>query len=260
MPIMCDFRNIQQMAKSVCNDAQQIQGRRFSPRPWNRFEPDDTDWWIVPSTEWPAYRYGKGMFRLVEYLPGQVLICLNVEKGFAPIVAEAFPSLASRGQIIDEQWAWHRFLQGLKDGSVGQIVKDFDEDISSELIIEISAWYPSDYDDFDPYSLPLRDSSIDEGCRSAEDAGLIWFKIEGEELKKLGDSCVGEIVEPIAGCLGFIDLSNALQTSPKLPWAWIDISVGVLVSLLSESQKPTDAWGSTQIWNRLLRPWLPWIA
>jgi hypothetical protein len=63
MDIVCGFRNIQEMARAVRESAELLEGRRYSPRPWNRFEPVNTDWWIVPSTDWPAYRYGKGMFK-----------------------------------------------------------------------------------------------------------------------------------------------------------------------------------------------------
>ena len=34
----------------------------LTPRPWNIYSPDDTFWWLVPTTEWPAYRYGKYAF------------------------------------------------------------------------------------------------------------------------------------------------------------------------------------------------------
>ena len=31
----------------------------FTARPWNYFKPESTLWWLVPSTEWPSYKYGK---------------------------------------------------------------------------------------------------------------------------------------------------------------------------------------------------------
>jgi len=31
-------------------------------RPWNMYEPDTTTWWLVPSSDWPAYKHGKFHF------------------------------------------------------------------------------------------------------------------------------------------------------------------------------------------------------
>lgn len=259
MTIWCGFRNNQEMAKAVCEAAQQIEGKRYTPRPWNRFEPENTDWWIVPTTEWPAYRYGKGMFKRVDYLPGRLLICLYIEKGFAPVVAEAYSSLATRGQILDDQWTWHRFVAGLSNGSVLRAIEQFDPAI--ELILEVSAWYPSEYEAFDPYSLPRYDTKTGEDCRSPEDAGLVWFGIRGESLVPIGQRCMGEILAPISKCRRLADLGTAMLRTPTLSWTWIDISIGMEASLLPESQAAQEeTWDGARIWKRLLRPWLPWIA
>ena len=40
----------------------QSQFPKLSPRPYNMHEPETTLWWLVPSSEWPAYKYGKMYF------------------------------------------------------------------------------------------------------------------------------------------------------------------------------------------------------
>ena len=34
-------------------------GEGLTARPFNRFEPVDSIWWLVPSAEWPAFQYSK---------------------------------------------------------------------------------------------------------------------------------------------------------------------------------------------------------
>jgi len=50
-----DFMN----AKTLCHAVQGIANMDLTPRPFNRFDPDVSLWWLVPSTEWPAFKYGK---------------------------------------------------------------------------------------------------------------------------------------------------------------------------------------------------------
>jgi hypothetical protein len=37
---------------------------RLTARPYNRHDPVNTDWWLIPSTDRQAYRYRKCDFRL----------------------------------------------------------------------------------------------------------------------------------------------------------------------------------------------------
>lgn len=34
----------------------------MTPRPFNRYEPGQTIWWLVPTKEWPAFKFGKYFF------------------------------------------------------------------------------------------------------------------------------------------------------------------------------------------------------
>ena len=46
----------------------------LTARPWNLYAAADTFWWLVPSTEWPAYRYGKLAFSLAKDAPRKDLL------------------------------------------------------------------------------------------------------------------------------------------------------------------------------------------
>ena len=49
----------------------------LTPRPWNLYSPADTFWWLVPSTDWPAYRYGKLAFSGARDVPRRELLQTN---------------------------------------------------------------------------------------------------------------------------------------------------------------------------------------
>lgn len=77
----------------------------LTARPWNRFEPLNTEWWLIPSTEWPAYRHGKFFFKTRN--KDRDLYCgLFVEKGLDPSIAVAFPT--GKRLVMDNTWTWHR--------------------------------------------------------------------------------------------------------------------------------------------------------
>lgn len=259
MDIVCGFRNIQEMAQAIRESAELIEGRRYSPRPWNRFEPENTDWWIVPSIDWPAYQYGKGTFRQTVRFPGQVFCGLTVEKGFGRIALEVYPELNKRGLVIDETWAWFKFLKGLKEGAVAPAAQAVAQETGSQVILEISAWYTSSPVDFDPH--PLLDSKALEGeCRSPLDAGRVWFTVADGGLEKLKERCIQDVMAPVAACGRLGDLAEAFRSNPEISWAWIDVYIGTLVTLADDDRASGEHWTASDIWRKLIRSWLPWIV
>lgn len=71
--------------RELCDDVKDVCAGEFNTltaRPWNRFEPDASLWWLVPSTDWPAYRYGKLYFDWLDKNDFSVMSCgLHVERG-----------------------------------------------------------------------------------------------------------------------------------------------------------------------------------
>lgn len=259
MDIMCCFRNIQEMARAVRESAELMEGREYSARPWNRFDPENSEWWIVPSADWPAYRYGKGVFKPSERLPNWVLCGLYVEKGFDRIVADAYPELIGRGHIMDEYWTWTTFLEGLADGTIARAAQIVAKETNRPAILEVDTWYTSSPTDFDPH--PLLDAEALAGeCRSPLDAGRVWFTIVDGALEKQEERCIADVMAPIANCHHLSGLHEAFQTAPHVPWTWMNVYLGALVSPVREGQTSSSPWSASDIWRKLLRPWLPWIV
>jgi hypothetical protein len=87
----------------------------------------DTLWWLVPSTDWPAYRHGKFVFSLAKDSPRKALAGLNnslikadkifaglnVEKGYGHVATEVDATLKRKTtQIIDNDWLWFTLVDG----------------------------------------------------------------------------------------------------------------------------------------------------
>jgi len=52
------YRNPREAALQVRTVIKQP-GNQFTARPYNPYEADTSDWWVVPSTDWPAFHHGK---------------------------------------------------------------------------------------------------------------------------------------------------------------------------------------------------------
>lgn len=259
MDIVCDFRSIREMAHAVCETANLMEGRWFWPLPWNRFDQLNTDWWLVPASDKRAHRYGKAMFTFSDRFPDRIVCCLNVEKGFGGVTAEVYPELRGRGFILDQSWAWFRFLDGLADGEFERAAQMITEEANSPVTLAVSASYTSSPTDFEPYAV-LDPEAVMGECRSPLDAGRIWFDIRDGALEKLEERCIGDLLRPVADCRQVRDLPAALQSSKEMAWAWVDVYAGTLVLLAEEGESAGDRWNDADIWRKLLRPWLPWIV
>jgi hypothetical protein len=99
----------------------------LTARPWNIHRPADTLWWLVPSTEWPAYQHGKLLFSMAKDVPrkhllgvndavlhvDEIFAGLNIEKGYGKNAVVVDPTLRRRpAQIMDGTWCWRSVVEG----------------------------------------------------------------------------------------------------------------------------------------------------
>ncbi len=244
----CEFANVQTLAHETRETAKLFTGLDLSPRPWNRFEPENTRWWLVPSTDWPAYHHGKLSFDPTEK-KADVLYCgFDVEKGFGPIVGEGYPSTRGRNLIMGASWTWHRFVTDLTGGVVGDVVQEVAQRTGRSLRLEFRADYASDPDDFDPEA-PL--------------STRIVFEISENELAALGSEGEEWRFQPVGSCTKLADLRDCIEAIPGLDWIWIDLYLGILVGRRQAStalDQRGELWSSSELWEKALMPWRPWLV
>src|SRR5262245_22606893 len=89
LPVM-KFTNNYQAAHAVLETLDRYRpiSERFYPRPFNRYSPEFTRWWLVPDTNWPAYKRGKLSFRHCPWDGNSMYIGYYSEKGFSPSIAK----------------------------------------------------------------------------------------------------------------------------------------------------------------------------
>ncbi|MGM0421349.1 MAG: hypothetical protein ACQEQG_10170, partial [Bacillota bacterium] len=119
---------------------------KYSSRPYNRYEPKNTTWWVVPGTDWPAFHYGKFVFRD----DGDLLrVGLNIEKGLGLSAEQVAKTLkVSESSIVNENWVWHDFVEEIKEDSIDEILNQV-ETRAGSVFVELGISYinqPSEYD------------------------------------------------------------------------------------------------------------------
>lgn len=258
MTIVCDFDNIQAMARAVGASANSVARHKYTLRLWNRFQPENTLWWLVPSTERPAYPHGKGIVSPGDSLrPDQVFCGMHVEKGFNPIVAEAYPRVRHYKQILEPTWSWHHTLRGLGDGSFADAVESIRRASGEPVYIEVATWYSADLSDFDPYSLSVEG---DGECRSPIDGGQVWFSVDGEALSLEMALCLQNVTRPLTHHRSLAELAKILSQPKELGWCWLDFSIGTMVWLARNApEKSGSYWTANDVWDKLIHPWHPWM-
>lgn len=240
------FQNSQLLAAEM----KDVASMDLTARPFNRFAPSESVWWLIPSTEWPAFKFGKIFFRPFEdkYFCGFYL-----EKG----VSISDQTLYNETMHLRPDWRWNNFVSALKqrDKNLMVLFKQLaSKECSYHLNISFNA-LPLDngdaYDtadsfleqkkDFTPTEIDakigkdLRMTNI-EITKNFAQTDLVKY-LEGE---KFNDADV-------------FDIGGIMENAPKIEWLWVDLSFGIYVP---KDQKDLS---SSDLWVNYLEPWTPWL-
>ncbi len=257
MTVVCSFPNVQALASALHKNAEGAEDRSFTPRPYNRFDPSNTIWWLVPDTDWPAYHYGKAV--LSPYLDGgaAILAGLHVEKGYHEIAAAFRPDLHKRGMILSKTWTWHtRFLPGLDDGSLAGAAQAVATALHTPVLLNVVvSSLPDDAGDAD-WGMRFEQPD-DEDCRPHE-LGSVLYQMDGSQLHKLDEHCIKAKTAFFARCASLADLSAAVGHT-DVRWMWVDIYLGIKLSLARAAASDDHTISAANLWSKAFAPWLPWI-
>jgi hypothetical protein len=231
---MNDFKNGSTLAYAV----NEIVNNRFVARPYNYYQPDKAIWYLVPSTEWPAYKHGKLFF---DPQPGKVpgenggIYCgFEVEKGMGSTAAQGY---GKRPEVIlKDDWLWRRF--------VSNITKELPAVPPEQLVTVELDYEPPSHD-----SAPAKDFQF----------GRATFKLSGDQrltlleppnLNPLNPAICEHFNSHVCAQTNLEGLVGQLQRLPEWDWLWVTVYIGIVAS-----------GGSTQdLWVRYLKPWTPWLT
>ncbi len=241
--------DIASLARDVAKTDESI-GLRLTPRPWNPRQAKSTHWYLSPTPEWPVFRYGKALLRSDQgYADRQgtnLFSCFFVEKGpSAAKTAELYPS-HRRNYLSDATWLWSSVLDAMATGDLDPIVEEVARASGQPVVLEIAV-------------STLSPGAVAEGKGNPwELEGYVRFQLEGPALVPL-NSNPGAHLQSVASLSRIEQIPDALGRNEKLDWFWIDLYIGVELWLGSVPDRNNEIWNGAHVWDRTLRPWLPWI-
>jgi hypothetical protein len=228
-----EFKNANTLSHAV-NDAS---CGKYSPRPYNHFNPDDTLWWLVPSVEWPAFKYAKLFFQSrPEELPigtKGVYCGLWVEKGLDIKVREFYP----KDLIQTALWEWERIITSLAVHFPAIQMSQF-------LTVALSYIPPGGVDSVESFLAQKREFKASQAVFAVDSQQRL--ALHGEPFLNIKNF---EIVEhfktDILPSQDLPTLIQSLSAFPQSDWCWIDFCIGTVVHDCSVGQ----------LWNERLKPW-----
>lgn len=220
----------------------------LSARPWNRYDPDNTFWWLVPSTDWPAYKHGKVFFS-PERAPAEHLFCgLHIEKGLDPSVAPAYTSARGRRLIMTPEWTWFDFLADFDSGRLRSAIIRAREATGTLLLLRLEAGFVEDPGSFDP-----------QAPRPKPKWDTVVFDASGSTLSLTTCETPANLLTDVAGSQTLGDLARSIPAIPTISWVWLDAFIGTIFTRIFAATDP-DSWDASRLWTNFLSMWTPWLA
>ncbi len=178
----------------------------FTARPWNRFRPEETKWWVVPTTAWPSF----GMEKLCFWCSGKYLYGgFNIEKGIE--ISPEDIQYDAKNIIMTDEWKWKRFIKDCDDGVIDSMVDSFNDHVSFPVHMTISANIVSSIPGYDPYGNKKSDN--------------IEFAITKDTLNICEKSFDIAALAPFENVEGIREIPESLAVVKGLNWLWIDVMI-----------------------------------
>lgn len=186
---------------------------KLTKRPWDRFRPDSTSWYLVPSTSVTYYKFGKLYFAREKESSAFIDCGLYFEKGLGESLGIVYSTRQAKPLIMDKTWFWHKFLSLSPEENFIFGKKNISEKIPS-LKIKIEGGYVTEPNSFDPYKMRM----------------LKWDKyvfnyntLNG--LLSVAESHRESFVLKLHSIKNFSDLIASLKELEKDEWLWLNIFI-----------------------------------
>ena len=212
-------------------------------RPWNMYEPDASVWWLVPSSDWPAYKYGKLFFDWADHQRKTIWVGFYSEKGLGQSISSVYKSAKGSRLIMQDDWHWFDLFRRLADGQFANVVKNISPQLSVPLQLRVLGGYVQDPTNFDPYtSLLKRDEYI-----------LQWNPVSlrfDVPLSKPEAHVLGELDQVSS----FEQFAQQMKLLTSNAWVWVDLNFVVPLEISNPgATSDSDDWGAQELWSNFLR-------
>lgn len=204
--------------------------------PYNRFNRNNTVWWLSPGSAIPAYRFPKFAVLPPEAeMPDQLFVGIYIEKG----VSEAYAKTVgyTKPLILRPDWAWHGLLADMERGdklarSIAQVRNNAGRDLELRLYA----------------SMQIKD--VAEGL--APKGEQLVFDVADGLIPRQSSTPV-QLLSSLAKCSSLAEFALGLNNLEKSGFIWIDLVLGVPFTM-----KDDGKWSAENIAKKVLAPfeWL----
>lgn len=243
MTISCIYKS----PREACVDIRRFfespgDGRRLYVLPYNRFEPDkSTFWWLSPSPDNPAYKYGKFAFAIYE--GNAMRTGLYVEKGLGSEYCAIDKSKSARRMIMDDTWLWHDLLRDMEGQKISNALDLIHKRATVRPELHVEGGYAS------PGFAPERP-------RYGWDKLRFEWNIDSQKLILVDENREGGVLPQLEEYSTLSDLASKLLSLPDSSYIWIDFLVGVRLNL---SDTTPNAWNGNELVRNVFDPLLTWV-
>lgn len=241
----CSYSSVRNAALDIHEYIAAPKGKKYSARPYNRYGPEDSLWWLIPSTDWPAYRHGK--ITIFEEQKGELFFGINIEKAIGQEAAACYPSKRAQKIIMDKEWCWYDFYRDLNEGKIAHAMDTIQDNTDGlPLHFSLSGHIIDDPALFDPYS--------EHGYGDR----VIW-NYEGGYLNYV--TRPEYFFYPLKTVDKINHLAGSILQISELHWLWIDIFIGVILknNLKPKEDLTKQSYDGYTIWHKIIEPWEPWF-
>jgi hypothetical protein len=232
------FTNNDQAAHAVYKyvKANRLLQRHLTLRPFNYAAPKFTEWWLIPSTDWPAYHHSKLCFD--QWGSDIVLTGFFSEKG----LGDQLTGMVKPSLIIEPGWYWHELLGEVQEGKLAEPMRAVLDRSGLPLLVYLSLYEFNNVPDFETGQTKPNDR--------------LTFVADDDDLHFHQTVEAAGVLAPLNGARDLRDLSARIADLGDISWYWVNFMIGVCLSYRGDDP---GEWGAPDIWKRALEPWVPCV-
>lgn len=248
--------NAEQLVKAL----KDVSSENLTARPFNRFKPEASLWWLTKSTKWPLYRFGKIFIddSAIDFPDekGRLMAGFYIERGLSskPAVAEHYPpALIMRDY---DEWQWVKFQQAAGNPGGIEALQEFFRSRNGEVFLKVlMGIVPTSgqiRNDPDGFNEAKQDFLSCKGRFWLQPDGLLQPDPQAWIINYRQEELAEFFQQKVKQTQSVPELLCVLEEAPKLDWIWIDLLIGFFLS-------PADFADMDSLWSTL-RPWMPWMS
>ncbi len=223
---------------------------RLVRRPFNHYDPDYTNWYLVPSPELPFFKFGKYHFAWDEKVRKEIRAGFLLTKGLDPMLKAAYPSRRGKRLLMDDTWAWPDFMAGVRSGAFEQAVRTVSACSGEPVLLEFSGGYIDDPGLFEP----------DQDYRKKDDY-FLQFDPAADTVRVLRARRDAMCLRFLNQVRDFAALQKAFETLDKEAFLWCDVFAGVAFAIDQDSERVPCAGAADDntLREAVLTPFANWV-